>query len=621
MRILSPQNAILLCAALSIAQVDAHNMTACMCKRPQFLGAMEINRFGSCTLPDLKGSSQEVKYSLFSLRPQRDLFAGYACRFWKNVVKVDSYWTGSLDTVYYTEKIAATPQQCWDVINVHLCHGHGMTKDGSVWRYEARPTPDWRYRDTIIRESYNCIVEPVSLERATNSSAIRSVYGEVSYDAKAEAAVHHGVTFVWNKQPLAQTLPCKYHQLYSSVASIFNASGTERLRDPKYQVDFVIGSQVSACSNTFYTVVGDHELAVQYDRIPPTLEPLRPKDQHRLDSLTAKYRDHVMVGTYLDVLGHHTQYVEDTFSIQLNKLGREVGFLDCLIETARVERVQVLSQFSGVLAAEALGFQDCHSLKSFGRTGLLYKCEPTQVTFTTFQDRCGPQPVYRNFTIAKDGRTLVPLTPCAWKDGIVNFGGTVHQYRDNNWVPVTPSIVAKSAQLQTSFNFTTDQFDRYSSLFPAEDSSNLFQLFGELDGLLTDGSFSTITEFTDSRKETATASIFTTILHYVKWGCITVSTIVIVGLVAYVVFKYTNLLSMCCTGYQLLVSAIRRFFATKPTAPQGTPETTVIYQNPETVRLPVGKVYPSLDRRLPQNMELRQFSDLHHQDQETSTSQ
>ena len=76
-----------------------------------------------------------------------------------------------------------------------------MLKDGSTWRYEARPSPNPRYGDTVTTETVNCIVEPVTLEMPFNSSAVHSVYGEVSTDVATEAAVHHGVTFVWKNQP------------------------------------------------------------------------------------------------------------------------------------------------------------------------------------------------------------------------------------------------------------------------------------------------------------------------------------------------------------------------------------------------------------------------------------
>ena len=276
-----------------------------------------------------------------------------------------------------------------------------------------------------------------------------------------------------------------------------------------------------------------------------------------------------------------------------------------------------------MLAAEALGFDDCYSLKSFGRTGLLYKCEATAVTFSVFQDRCGPQPDYRNQTIAKDGRTLIPLTPCAWKDGIVNFAGSVYQYRDGNWVPVTPSIVARTAQLQTSFNFTTDRLDRYASLFPAEDSTNIFQLFGELDGLLSDGSFTTITEFTEAHKELATTSVFSVIVYYTKWVVFTGATLVVTGLVLYFIVKYNNALSLCLNGFQLCFSAIRQCFRPvrqNSASSLNTPSTAVIYQNPETVRLPVRQLYPPLDRRTPEPKESIELLEHRHQHQQTNTA-
>ena len=208
-------------------------------------------------------------------------------------------------------------------------------------------------------------------------------------------------------------------------------------------------------------------------------------------------------------------------------------------------------------------------------------------------------------------------------DGIVNFAVDVYQHRDDKWVPGTPSIAARAAQLQTSFNFTTDRLDRYASLFPAEDSANIFQLFGELDGLLSDGSYATITEFTEALKELATTSVFGTIVYYTKWVVFTGATFAIIGLVLGFTVKYTIVVPLCLNGFQLCfgtVSQRLRPVRQNSTSSVHTPSTTVICQNPETVRLPVSRMYPSLDRHTSKPLESVELLEQRHQDQHTNTA-
>ena len=87
--------------------------------------------------------------------------------------------------------------------------------------------------------------------------------------------------------------------------------------------------------------------------------------------------------------------------MELNELAAEIGYLDCLVERGKEERVQLLSHFSGVLAAEALGFMNCHSIKGHRRTAILSQCEPSSTpseerTKSAELSQCsgiGPSPV------------------------------------------------------------------------------------------------------------------------------------------------------------------------------------------------------------------------------------
>lgn len=81
-----------------------------------------------------------------------------------------------------------------------------------------------------------------------------------------------------------------------------------------------------------------------------------------------------------------------------------------------------MSQFSPVVAAESLGYPQCYAIQSFGITGILTRCSEVNVTFSAERSpRCGHQHVVGNFTIALDGKTLVPKSRCVWKNSFTNF--------------------------------------------------------------------------------------------------------------------------------------------------------------------------------------------------------
>ena len=80
------------------------------------------------------------------------------------------------------------------------------------------------------------------------------------------------------------------------------------------------------------------------------------------------------------------------------------------------------------MAAEAMGFPECHTLYSVGNATRVSECPSKRVKFKLVDMHCGAQPKCKNFTIGLDGKTLKSYSPCYWKNKIVNFEGSLYKY-------------------------------------------------------------------------------------------------------------------------------------------------------------------------------------------------
>ena len=79
------------------------------------------------------------------------------------------------------------------------------------------------------------------------------------------------------------------------------------------------------------------------------------------------------------LLPAHFQYYDDKNTHDFNRLSTNLQVLDCQLEQDKLQRVQMLSVFSPVLAAIVVGFLGCFHLQSFGTFRLLSRCEATKV--------------------------------------------------------------------------------------------------------------------------------------------------------------------------------------------------------------------------------------------------
>ena len=215
-----------------------------------------------------------------------------------------------------------------------------------------------------------------SLEQLAQSDAVYLITGKLADSKSTAYSVKHHTTFVWSAKKVGQRADCNVQKLYSGSADMFNETLVEyskaktvfRLSDAEHQVDFLLGPKVKVCNSKYvYAVKGDPHTFVAFDRVSSKV-----LDQRR-------YRP-PNNSVDFSMISHHLQYIQDHARDQLNRLSELVSDLDCLSDRAFLERLQIPSSFSPVLAAAAANFSECHHSISSGQTGLLSSCKKVSVT-------------------------------------------------------------------------------------------------------------------------------------------------------------------------------------------------------------------------------------------------
>ena len=201
------------------------------------------------------------------------------------------------------------------------------------------------------------------------------------------------------------------------------------IEDNINQVDFVLGDNVTVCGDSgYYSTMTNVDFVVKYSIIQ---ERPRPIPRAILD--TKKFgRSLVMVPNHSSVdsairklIPAHLQYLESALLGHERKLASEIRVLDCYQDNSRLHELYLLSQFMGIRAAAAVGYPKRFLLNSFGEQGFISRCTNLTADFSAILTKCGYQPSTGNFTIAKDGMSLYPFSPCYWQNGMVRFGEVI----------------------------------------------------------------------------------------------------------------------------------------------------------------------------------------------------
>ena len=568
---------LLLC--MLVGSVSGHQMLACDCTSPQLLGVAKLGNFWSCDKPLPEVTAKAIRYVLTESKDTARTFEGFACRSWKKQIRITSFWTGSTDTVFSEEHVVLTAGDCMNMVRTNKCGEKAMMQEGNAWKFEGVPEADSSYMKIVHGEILNCFYEHLTLEQDSKSGAVVSAAGILAESRQIGFSIRHGTTFVWQKTADTGQHPCTNRVVYVGTGRIRRDNSTDgylyHLHDDTSQMDFEFSEQVEICGKLLYPVHGDKyahiEVVNESDSWETRIKPDLPSE-----SL---------------FLAEHFNYYENQIVGHLNRVQQEIKQQDCRNDFEHTYSVLQMSQFSPLLAAQFAGYPDCYALQSFGPTGILTKCEAKNVTFThEITGNCGYQPVFGNYTIALDGKTLVPKSKCIWRNSFVNFEGIVHEFRNGSWRRVKPSFNAQTSHTRTLFSATVDQSEHFLSFKMAQSTSDMMSLMGELGGLVAESGAESFSEFFRGAVNTTQTAETHSFVSQVKTAFFGVGVLSVGALVGFLLLRFTPVLQWVTPLVLAAARAVCGFFC-RPRNRRPLNEVPVHFQvATETVTFPVPSV-------------------------------
>ena len=165
-------------------------------------------------------------------------------------------------------------------------------------------------------------------------------------------------------------------------------------------------------------------------------------------------------------MAEHEQYIIGIETENDNILGSNVQKLFCETERMKKHLASSLAHHNGVLAARALGLNECQRIQAYGLTQIVEQCRALKVQVkVTHSAMCGWQPFWErdgvNYTVARDGFSEVKFVKCSWINGVVNFNSKIYQYINDEWLLQSPSIDISGVGMQTHFTEHIDKSIRF----------------------------------------------------------------------------------------------------------------------------------------------------------------
>ena len=155
-----------------------------------------------------------------------------------------------------------------------------------------------------------------------------------------------------------------------------------------------------------------------------------------------------------------------------NDIVHTMEVLGCTLRRHRHAIAVATAQYNGWLAASQLKLPTCSKLDASGQVVLAIQCSPLHVTFPTEITRCGPQPRYKNKTIAADGWKLVEAGNYSWARGFVNFNDRAYAYRNGSWQLLEATVILPENVLAHTFRYMdVDHFAYKHQSNPAYETS------------------------------------------------------------------------------------------------------------------------------------------------------
>ena len=249
-----------------------------------------------------------------------------------------------------------------------------------------------------------------------------------------------------------------------------------------------------------------------------------------------------------DSMSEHSQWIRSTLVDHENLIVDASNKLDCRVDQLKVFELIVLSRFSGILAARAFGLQSCQSMETFERHAVIRQCRTVSAEFVVAGTRCGAQPKFENFTIARDGWTLVPFTPCYWQSAVVNFNGEAYSARDGLRVWEKPVREAKHKVLLAKFRQSVDLSGSLLTAGLEREHSWQFHLLSELAGSLDENGVSSVGEVVESVARAGKVPAIVVWLRALKWTQFAVIGTAMLAGVVYFIVRFRTPIMMLIGG-------------------------------------------------------------------------
>ncbi|KAK4010439.1 hypothetical protein OUZ56_019582 [Daphnia magna] len=519
----------------------------CNCDNPSAKEHLRTNDENCPSL--LKPTQKEVDYMLWTNRRAGIKFQASICGKWMKINHITTDFFGQQIIVPETVALETSLAECTIMAKTKRCNDIQMNLADDKWTHTPDPPTIGSWFSTVSPYVINCMMEETRLIRQGADDIIETPLGKANVSDGVHT--HNHLTIIWDIT-VATAFDNTPRLVSSGEGALIKTStpGTFRLEDEKQQLAFHIKPEgrclTTACrhKNESFTVIGDEHLFISI----PHLDDDSEESDYELPQreTTTLYQTPAKI----------TQIVRNT---------------QC--ELVRTKRALATSaaQYDGWLAASILQLPECMNLQAQGETVLLKQCRAIRITFTTETTSCGPQPRFKNFTIATNGWELAPYSPCYWRDHYVNFNGRHHVYRNNTWKKAEATLLQPERDLPTSFRYDDDNTHDYEpQANPAYDgiTTSHMNIIADLAAAMAEQSMKTgINSSTAMRNIIVTAEEKTGITSYMSWwetfkiimffiGLAIISTIAFKILRWFGVFKM--IWSCCCTLKNLNKTTHRR---------------------------------------------------------------
>ena len=446
----------------------ATEVTLCNCTETKNLGLLNFKDEPDCHLGTKLQQNSEVEYSIYTSEEPQLHFTGHICSVWTKRITTDVYFFGGRDTVRATIPRNIYGNDCWHMHKTLDCFGNQMQRVANEWRFEKEPEQVSLWMTTQVVDIQNCVIEEVKLTQDCEGCPINSPIGTLGNDSQTAEATHNHITIVWDNSKAKHKRTCEVIEIERGTGHLFNSTqdDTLRIQDNRRQLEFwAVKPDVPPCNQDhLLQLTMDKKLFISYRPTGgPALQDKRYQNQTLdddrkliLENAVQRRRDDTYALIHHLGAAAHVQFTRHLVRMRENVLAEEIEANQCQIRHNKHLATISTAQYDGWLAASHLGLPICQKIIRTGQFAIVKQCKPQQVNISMVMTECGPQPRWKNWTIAATGWELTPASACYWRDNIINIRGTPYEYRNNHWTKLSGTITVNALKLIHSFDAEAD---------------------------------------------------------------------------------------------------------------------------------------------------------------------